>query len=694
MKEETKMLLLSLREDEQSLSDYMDYNYDFFEDEKKESFSAITLRNIFFYKNKKFSYIDLISQGAKFTWIKNMLDNFCNILISNDDKNNENSYEMLNDLFTINYKNIKENFSEFLEAFEKKQFKIKYDLFYCLISFFSFLNKNKNYSDIISNLEQYSIINKLKISYNNKNSELLWNIITNYCKLSKIPILYSDNKFVNAAVFDIKLNELKCLTEICPVNESYKKLVQTLFFCITNKKDLRDNRPEKVKTFIEDIFAILNICLKNIKFGDDTSLLDIYDVIYNKSFEYSSNDFNENYNDFVIQYFTKYKLSSEDFFHLFVNGLLEGKFKETFINLQLKEFNDDINSQKTIQFLINKMLRKKKKNKKKNKTFGSNDKNTGDKNAEIKEHEISFSKKEEKVKINASQSKNEIKDNIAIKQEIKYENNLIENKKDKLSKMNTENNDKKNEIEMITQKTDNNSPNAEISFKTDNIEKVVKELIQQNKVLVTQVNDLTVQVNELKSQNKDFKAKIEELQVQIEELQVQNEELHEENEELHEENFSLMNDIAIKDIKITKLFQEMNKIKKKLEIISFRDLSKIILDNMIKFVKERDKNFFKGILKRKKKIERLNKKYKYKEIEFMKNPISEISEKYYNSNILSHVPEIVNIVNRKPFGLLKDPIGDISKRFYQIIIDSKSDNVFNFINEKLNIRKEIDTLYK
>ena len=260
--------------------------------------------------------------------------------------------------------------------------------------------------------------------------------------------------------------------------------------------------------------------------------------------------------------------------------------------------------------------------------------------------------------------------------------------------MNTENNDKKNEIEMITQKTDNNSPNAEISFKTDNIEKVVKELIQQNKVLVTQVNDLTVQVNELKSQNKDFKAKIEELQVQIEELQVQNEELHEENEELHEENFSLMNDIAIKDIKITKLFQEMNKIKKKLEIISFRDLSKIILDNMIKFVKERDKNFFKGILKRKKKIERLNKKYKYKEIEFMKNPISEISEKYYNSNILSHVPEIVNIVNRKPFGLLKDPIGDISKRFYQIIIDSKSDNVFNFINEKLNIRKEIDTLYK
>ena len=78
----------------------------------------------------------------------------------------------------------------------------------------------------------------------------------------------------------------------------------------------------------------------------------------------------------------------------------------------------------------------------------------------------------------------------------------------------------------------------------------------------------------------------------------------------------------------------------------------------------------------------------------MRKPISEIAEKYYNSNILSHVPEIVNIVHGKPFGLLKDPIGDISKRFYQIIIDSKNDNVSKFINEKLNIRKEIDKLYK
>ena len=129
-------------------------------------------------------------------------------------------------------------------------------------------------------------------------------------------------------------------------------------------------------------------------------------------------------------------------------------------------------------------------------------------------------------------------------------------------------------------------------------------------------------------------------------------------------------------------------------LISFRDLSKKILDNMLQFVQERDKNIFQGISKRKKKIEILNKNYEYKNIEFMRKPISEIAEKYYYSNILSHVPKIVSIINGKPFGMLKDLIGDVSKRFYKIIIDSKSDDVFNFIQDKLNIKKEIDNLYK
>ena len=115
---------------------------------------------------------------------------------------------------------------------------------------------------------------------------------------------------------------------------------------------------------------------------------------------------------------------------------------------------------------------------------------------------------------------------------------------------------------------------------------------------------------------------------------------------------------------------------------------------MIQFVQKRNKYNFQGISKRKEKIKILNNNYEYKEFEFMRKPISEIAEKYYNSNILSHVPKIVSIVNGTPFGLLKDPVGEISKRFYQIIIDSKSNKVFNFIQEKLNIKVEIPNVYK
>ena len=96
---------------------------------------------------------------------------------------------------------------------------------------------------------------------------------------------------------------------------------------------------------------------------------------------------------------------------------------------------------------------------------------------------------------------------------------------------------------------------------------------------------------------------------------------------------------------------------------------------MIQFIQERDKNIFKCISKRKKKIEILNKNYEYKNIEFIRKLISEITEKYYHSNILSHVPKIVSLVNGKPF-------------------DSKSDDLFNFIQDKFHIRKELDILHK
>lgn len=41
----------------------------------------------------------------------------------------------------------------------------------------------------------------------------------------------------------------------------------------------------------------------------------------------------QNYIDFTVNYVMKYTLSSDDFFHLFINGLIEENFKRAFKNL-------------------------------------------------------------------------------------------------------------------------------------------------------------------------------------------------------------------------------------------------------------------------------------------------------------------------------------------------------------------------
>ena len=133
--------------------------------------------------------------------------------------------------------------------------------------------------------------------------------------------------------------------------------------------------------------------------------------------------------------------------------------------------------------------------------------------------------------------------------------------------------------------------------------------------------------------------------------------------------------------------------KKSLEIISFRDLTKKILDNMIKYVDKNDKTLLKGLTKRKDKLNEIKQKYKYNGIYFMKKPIEEIIEKYYSSNSKSHEPKIVQIIKAKPYGLALEPEKEISKKFLSVMIDSKSEEAFHFIKNNLGLEKEITDLY-
>ena len=131
----------------------------------------------------------------------------------------------------------------------------------------------------------------------------------------------------------------------------------------------------------------------------------------------------------------------------------------------------------------------------------------------------------------------------------------------------------------------------------------------------------------------------------------------------------------------------------KLQRISFRDVSKIILDKMIEYVNERALNLFKGISGRKKSLEKIIKDYYYIDIQFMKKPLEEIKDKYYNSTDYSHVPSIIQQHREKPYGMENIEVDDILKKYYEIMVDSKSEQVYSFLKQALQIEVATKNLY-
>jgi hypothetical protein len=118
-----------------------------------------------------------------------------------------------------------------------------------LISFLSYLNGNDKYSNIISDIENNNtIIQPLRQLYNGKIIKSLWRIITDYCSMTKIFILYNyEDMNIDKEAFDTELRELKCMSDICSMNDMYQKFIQTLYKCIKDCNDLREGKEERVE---------------------------------------------------------------------------------------------------------------------------------------------------------------------------------------------------------------------------------------------------------------------------------------------------------------------------------------------------------------------------------------------------------------------------------------------------------------
>ena len=395
------------------------------------------------------------------------------------------------------------------------------------------------------------------------------------------------------------------------------------------------------------------------------------------AYNYTSENFNDNYIDFIIQYITKYSLTVDDFFHLFFNGMIKGNFIATFNNMQLKEEIIDIYDGKIIKELITKMIKRKKKKNVNKITINTNTNKIKEEIPNKISSENSIIINEEKTSETPISETNVTKDNNnnKIKEEIpnkiSSENSIIINKEKTSETPIFESNLTKdnNKIQNMVNIAKNNS---EVNLGQKDKEKM-KQTVTNESINYDQ------QIKRLNEKNKNMEDEISELKNEISELK--------------DENSFLSEEVNKNGILINKFIKKINVMKRTLEIISFRDLSKIILDNMIDFAKKKNKNIFIGKVGRKEKLKQLNEKYNYNKINYMKKPIEEIFEKYYNFNNKYHIPKIVKILSEKPYGLVVKPENDFSMKYYNIMVISKSDEAFKFINDHLHIKKEIKNLY-
>ena len=480
------------------------------------------------------------------------------------------------------------------------------------------------------------------------------------------------------------------------MDKSYKEFVDLLYICLKDCEDIRTNRQEEVKKFINTIFFIFNLYLSKF---DDYSLEMIYEEIYKNALDHSSENSDKNYIDFIVRYILKYDLPRNSFLFLFLQGLIPGLFKKTFNHLNLEENIVDVNNSETIETLLNIVMEKIRKKKRKNKNKKNKNKNSIEDDNKIDSKNEQISKEAINLNINNKnesqipkpQEKKNINENSNCKENV----NVTEAKNNSLN-----NEDERYKLEQKEKLNNEESANIQEEFKLMKIEMLKYD--EKIEKVEKKISDLIIENSGLKREISGLKEKISDLNAQYLGLNEKISDLNEQNSDLKGEISGLSGKIsnlessqAKKDKEFEKLKVEVYSLKKQIDIISFRDLTKKVLDSIINFVSKNNEQFLLGISKRKTKLEKINNEYSFEGCKYMKDPIKDICDKYYKSNFIIDIPDIINILKGLPIGPKNDYPEEIAKKFYNIMINSKKEKekVLNFLIEDLNIKDKINEIY-
>ena len=656
----------------EDIKDFTGISLDQVQSEPENNLLIIILEYVFFFNGKKFSY-KCLAQNTNLALIP-LLHEFYDLCISG--KSNLEAYKELNSLFCTHYENIKKFYSDFLLSIEKTKSSINYDLCGCLISFLSYLNGNKEFIDILNKFTKNETIENLSSSYDKIRSNNLWCVVTDYCIMNNIPIIYNydDKKEKTKKRFASELNEIKYYVDICPVDKSYKEFVDLLYICLKDCEDIRTSRQEEVKKFINTIFFIFNLYLSKF---DDYSLEMIYEEIYKNALDHSSENTDKNYIDFIVRYILKYDLPRNSFLFLFLQGLIPGLFKQTFNHLNLDENIVDVNNSETIRTLLNivmekisKKKRKKKNKKNKNKNSIEDDNKIDSKSEQISKEAINLNiNNKNESQIPKPQEKNIIDENSIPKPQEKNNTNENSNCKENVNVKETKNNSLNNEDE-ISKLEQKEKLNNEESVNIQEEFKLMKiEMLKYGE----KIEKVEKKISDLIAENSGLKREISGLKEKISDLNGQYLGLNEKISDLNEQNSDLKGEISGLSGKISNLESSQAKKDKEFEKLKVEVYS----------------------LKKQTKLEKINNEYSFEGCKYMKDPIKDICDKYYKSNFIIDIPDIINILKGLPIGPKNDYPEEIAKKFYNIMINSKKEKekVLNFLIEDLNIKDKINEIY-
>ena len=679
--------------DEQNWNKYEEIKLEQMKKDSEDELLFIIIKPIFFYCDNKFKCEYIRERKKKYEWINKFIQSIS--LIFSQKEEVEIKYGITIDYFNDYYENIKKDFINFIEEIEKIKTKIEFDLFEVAICFLCYLNNNNDFVKIISDMKKETLIHNLEIDNDILTKKNLYNTITEYCILYKIPIPpddeYEEDEKVdkNKIIKEIKL--LKCYEELCPITESYKNFILAICICLKESEDIRIKQDKKVVDFIELIFIILNIHLRYPDYWKEENLEKIISDIFQSSYKYCTDSLKENYIDFVISYITKYEISPDKFMNIFFQGLKKGELNKAFPKLNLIEEIGNINEEGTVKKLFDKLYIKKKKNpkskhkNKKNKNkkddIPKDDKNKD--NGNIINENTDISKNKIKVQydsiINEKNKEKEEESTIKINEKIIPNNKNIEIKNLEIQKEQKEKEENKNNKEEY-------KSNLEKKYE-EMLLKMEEKYRQKEKENEFKFFNLQKKIDNLQIENKNMKEKMEGMKEKMEDLK-------EEIENLEREIDSLKNKNLKQDVEISFLKESCRSLSKDITRISYRDLSKEVLNDMIIFVNNKNNKLLKGINKRKDKLNKINNEFTFKDIEYMKNPFKEICNRYYGANIRSHVPDLAKKIKEQPVGFNQVPAEAILKNYCNVMIDSKNDQVIDFLTKELNIIGKIKNLYK